>query len=134
MYDGRTFPDPDPSLSVDDVRRQLADYFPELANADTREVRQGDDTLYTFSRRIGTKGSGRRRRRPPRLASILQQVPERRLHIFELVAELVGSDGTLDVDEAARRQPELALAEAEAQSYAQATQRLLARLRSVAPR
>jgi PRTRC genetic system protein C len=37
VYDGRTFPDPDSRLSVEDVRRQLADYFPELANADTRE-------------------------------------------------------------------------------------------------
>ena len=34
IYDGRTFPDPDARLSVEDVRRQLADYFPELANAD----------------------------------------------------------------------------------------------------
>ena len=34
VYDGRTFPDPDPGLPVDDVRRQLADFFCELANAD----------------------------------------------------------------------------------------------------
>src|SRR5947199_10375320 len=65
LYDGRTFPDPDPRLSVEDVRRQLSDFFPELANADTREERRGEDTLYTFARRIGTKGGGRRRRRPP---------------------------------------------------------------------
>jgi PRTRC genetic system protein C len=55
VYDGRTFPDPDSRLSVEDVRRQLADYFPELANADTREELRGEDTVYSFSRRIGTK-------------------------------------------------------------------------------
>ena len=60
VYDGRTFPDPDSRLSVEDVRRQLADYFPELANADTREELRGEDTVYSFSRRIGTKGGGRR--------------------------------------------------------------------------
>jgi PRTRC genetic system protein C len=57
VYDGREFPDQDPSLSPDDVRRQLSDFFPELANADVRDEKRGDDTVYTFSRRIGTKGA-----------------------------------------------------------------------------
>lgn len=57
VYDGRTFPDPDPSLSVDDVRRQLSDFFPELANADVNQSTQGDNTVHTFARRIGTKGA-----------------------------------------------------------------------------
>jgi PRTRC genetic system protein C len=35
VYDGREFPDPDPGLSVEDVRRQLSDFFPECA---TRSV------------------------------------------------------------------------------------------------
>lgn len=74
LYDGRTFPDPDPRLTVDDVRRQLSDFFPELANADTREERRDEDALYTFARRIGTKGGGRRRRRPPDVVAILKNV------------------------------------------------------------
>jgi len=37
VYDAREFPDPDPNLTVEDVRRQLLDFFPELANAETRE-------------------------------------------------------------------------------------------------
>ncbi len=56
VYDGRQFPDPDPQVSVDEVRRQLSVFFPELTNADVREERRGEDTLYTFSKRIGTKG------------------------------------------------------------------------------
>jgi len=56
IYDGRTFPDPDPNLSPDDVRRKMSDFFPELANAEIREHKRGDDTLYELLRRVGTKG------------------------------------------------------------------------------
>jgi PRTRC genetic system protein C len=56
VYDGRDFPDQDPTQSVDEVRRTMAAYFPELANAETTESKRGDHTVYTFSRRIGTKG------------------------------------------------------------------------------
>ena len=120
IYDGRTFPDPDPRLSVEDVQRQLADYFPELVNADSREETRGDDTLYTFARRIGTKGG--RQRRPPDVVQILRSVPSCNLRVFDLAAELLEPDGTFNVDAAARRQPDLALAEAEADAYARATQ------------
>jgi PRTRC genetic system protein C len=96
IYDGRTFPDPDSRLTVDEVRRQLSDFFPELSNADTREERRGEDTAYTFARRIGTKGGGRRRRRPPDIVGILRRVPPRELRVFELEATivLVGCGGT----------------------------------------
>ena len=56
VYDGREFPDPDPSLSVDEVRRMMTDFFPELANAEIREHKRDDDTLHEFVRRVGTKG------------------------------------------------------------------------------
>jgi PRTRC genetic system protein C len=128
VYDGRTFPDPDPALSVEDVRRQLADYFPELANADTRENRTGDDTVYTFSRRIGTKGASRRLRLAPDIVSILRGVPARDLRVFEIAAELLLPDGTLDIDAAAAREPEIALAAAEADAYSKANRRVVNRL------
>src|SRR5438270_1141291 len=90
VYDGRTFPDPDPRLRVEDVRQQLSDFFPELANADTREERRGEDTLYTLARRIGTKGSGgRRRRRPPNIVEILSRVPACELRVFDLASVLL---------------------------------------------
>lgn len=56
IYDGRTFPDPDPNMSVDEVRRRFTDFFPELANADTKTVKNGGDTIVSFSKRVGTKG------------------------------------------------------------------------------
>ena len=56
VYDGREFPDPDPSLTPDQVRQRMSDFFPELANADVREHTRGADTLYELVRRVGTKG------------------------------------------------------------------------------
>src|SRR5438067_8984213 len=118
-YDAREFPDPDATLSVDDVRKSMAEFFPELANADTREEKRGDDTVYTFTKRIGTKGA----RRPPRIPSILRRVPARYLRVFDLAAALLDTRGELDVDAAAARRPELNLAIAEAEAYARSTAR-----------
>ena len=130
VVDGREFPDPDPQLSVEEVRQQLSEFFPELANADTREEQRGDDARYVFTRRIGTKG----RRRAPNVVAILRRVPEKRLRVFELAGELLDARGDLDVDEAARRQPEVNLAVAEAKAYAAATQQASEALRRLPPR
>ncbi len=56
VYDGREFPDPDPSLTPDEVRQQMTDFFPELANAEVKEHKRGDDTLYELVRKVGVKG------------------------------------------------------------------------------
>jgi PRTRC genetic system protein C len=117
VYDSREFPDPDPKLSVEDVRRQFLDFFPELANAETREETRGGDAVYTFSKRIGTKGQ----RRQTNIVAILRRAPEKRLRVFELAAELIGENGEIDVDAAALRQPEVNLALAEVEGYVRAT-------------
>lgn len=56
VYDGRQMADPDPAMSVDDIKRSLADFFPEVANAEVEEEKHGDDTFYLLQRRVGTKG------------------------------------------------------------------------------
>ncbi len=56
VYDGREFPDPDPTLSPEEVKQMMTDFFPELANAEVRETSRGEDTLYELARRVGTKG------------------------------------------------------------------------------
>jgi len=63
VYDGREFPDPDPSLSVDEVRLSMSNFFPELANAETTESERDSstepgskDTIHEFKRRVGVKG------------------------------------------------------------------------------
>lgn len=116
IYDQREFPDPDPKLAVEDVRKQLAEFFPELTNADSREEKRGEDTVYTFSKRIGTKGG-----RKPDVVAILRRVRERDLRVFELAGELIGARGEVDVDAAAIRQSEINLALAEVEGYVRAT-------------
>ena len=63
VYDGREFPDPDPNLSVDDVRASMSNFFPELSNAETKESQRDSatepgqkDSVYEFRRLVGIKG------------------------------------------------------------------------------
>ncbi len=59
VYDGRDFPDPDPAMSVPDVKKYFADFFPELATAETREVDKDDKHYVEFIRKTGTKNRKR---------------------------------------------------------------------------
>ena len=63
------------------------------------------------------------------LAGLLAAVRPADLRILELAAELERPDGTLDLDAAAARQPEVETACVQAQSYASATGRLLEAMR-----
>jgi PRTRC genetic system protein C len=56
IVDQREFPDPDSNLTIGQVWEMMASFFPELANATHTERQRGDDTLYEFQRRVGTKG------------------------------------------------------------------------------
>lgn len=56
IYEGKEFADPDATMSTDDVRRMLTNAYPELSNAETKETKRGDDTVFTFTKRVGTKG------------------------------------------------------------------------------
>lgn len=144
VYDGREFPDPDPKVSIEDVRRQLAEYFPELTNADTREEKRGDDTVYTFSKRIGTKGAvatslngvrgARGMSRTDVIVQVLRGAPEKRLRVLELVNELRDESGDLDLDAIGARQAEVNLALAEAKAHARHTAQAVDAIRRLAPR
>ncbi|PIU56651.1 MAG: hypothetical protein COS88_02610 [Chloroflexi bacterium CG07_land_8_20_14_0_80_51_10] len=41
---------------MDQVRSMMTDFFPELTNAEVKESRRDEDTLYELVRRVGTKG------------------------------------------------------------------------------
>lgn len=56
VYDNREFPDPDPNMSPDEVRQSMVHFFPELANAETNESKRGEDDVFEFQKRVGTKG------------------------------------------------------------------------------
>jgi PRTRC genetic system protein C len=142
VYDGREFPDPDPKVSVEDIRRQLSEYFPELTNADTREEKRGDDTVYTFSKRIGTKGATAPRDpggtaatvSPSLVVRMLRGVPEKRLRVLELVGELLDERGELDLDAVGAHQAEVNLALAEAKAHARHTAQAVDAVRRLVPR
>ena len=56
VYDRREFPDPDPSMSPDEVRQSMTNFFPELANAEILQSKRGEDDIIEFKKRVGTKG------------------------------------------------------------------------------
>jgi len=56
VYDGREWPDPDPNMPVEQVRQTMAAMMPELANAETSTGKRGNDDVFTFEKRVGTKG------------------------------------------------------------------------------
>jgi PRTRC genetic system protein C len=145
VYNGQEYPDPDPALTAEQVRRELARFVPELTNADVREERRADGTAqFTFSRRLGTKGSGTltvlaagappvpqpgatdsgedQTERPNAcLAALIGAIPESRLEIFRLAHELVLPNGEFDLDAAAARGEELERASEEAHRHARDT-------------
>lgn len=124
VYDGREFPDPDPALSVDEVRQQLAEFFSELTNADHRTEAKGDAEVITFSRRIGTKGQ-------PEVVDALRRVPAAGLRLLEL------ADACLDGEGRLVRLPEQAdfnLACLQAKGYAEQTRRIREALRHLPAR
>lgn len=56
VVDGREIPDPDPKLTVDQVRQHLAGFFPELSNAESKPSKKGKDDVFTFIKKVGAKG------------------------------------------------------------------------------
>lgn len=58
IYDGRRFDDPDENMTTDQVKASLQDFFGELATAEVKETKEGEDTVIEFLRRVGTKGKG----------------------------------------------------------------------------
>ena len=56
VYAGQEYPDPDPAMSVEDVRKTLADFMGDLNNATYTETKQDGDTIVEFTRKMGVKG------------------------------------------------------------------------------
>ena len=135
IVDGKQLPDPDPRLTPDEVRAYLAaNFYDWLANAETREERRGDDTHYTYTRRIGTKGA-RRSTGPTasRIRRLIRAAPEKHLRVWELAEALTLPNGDIDHRAAAERQPEIELALVECEANARATHTAAEALRRLRP-
>ena len=57
IYDGREFDDPNPEMSVDDVRDYLSHFYRELANATCKHTSEENREVYEFRKTVGTKGA-----------------------------------------------------------------------------
>jgi PRTRC genetic system protein C len=57
LYQGSRIPDPEPKMSVEQIRELLTPSYPEIATATmTGPEDTGTALRYTFSRAIGSKG------------------------------------------------------------------------------
>ena len=57
VYDGREFPDPDASMTVDQVKAAFTDFMPELSTAVVKQTQMDGNTIVEFQKRVGTKGT-----------------------------------------------------------------------------
>ena len=133
IYDGKELPDVDPSMLVDDIRKHYADFFPELYNAESKETKQGEDTVITFTRRVGSK-SGKETMMIDRVVTALRGVPAKNLRLVELANEIPIKDGTFDQEELECREPEVELALMEANNYTTHTVQAVSALKQVGAR
>lgn len=57
LYGGRTLPDPDPSMSPEEVKGFYSAIHADLTNAAVEGGDfEGDTQIFTFRRNVGTKG------------------------------------------------------------------------------
>lgn len=141
VIEGNEYPDELPGLSVDQVRQHFANWHTDLHNAEVSEAMRGADTIYTFRKRIGTKGA------PPAspaplpaaatadgftapssptrdlLFAALAAVSPRHLRIWPLARDLYRG-GELDIDAANARADEFALATDEIRVVTAGTRRI----------
>ncbi len=138
VIEGNEYPDELPGLSVDQVRQHFANWHTDLHNAEVVETKRGADTIYTFRKRIGTKGAPPASPAAPPAAdgfpapsspardllfAALAAVPPRHLRIWPLARDLYRS-GELDIDAANARADEFALATDEIRVVTAATRRV----------
>lgn len=56
IVDGTEYPDPGVDVSPEQFKQMMVGFLPELANADMTTDKVGEDTVYRFKKRVGTKG------------------------------------------------------------------------------
>ena len=118
IYDGREFPDPNVDWDPDRVRQSLATLMPGLSNAEVKHRTEGEDEIYEFTRRVGTKGLMEGKKT---VVEVIASVPECRLALIDLMGKLSGSNGELDYQKAAKLQPEINYATIQAEQYIKQT-------------
>jgi len=56
IVDGTTYPDPGPDVTPEQFKQMMVTFLPELATAEMNTETQGENTVYRYKKRVGTKG------------------------------------------------------------------------------
>ena len=56
VCDGVEYPDPGPEVTPEQFKELMQGFLPELSNSDMTTDKVGEDTIYKFRKRVGTKG------------------------------------------------------------------------------
>lgn len=118
-YGDRTMP-LEPGMTLEQAKELMARHFPELADPKIETKRDGDKTVYTFSKKAGHKGRGARghnsrRRRGSDYARALHALEQ--LAAVEVVGKaLLHAETTKDGKEYARAMSEGHTARLEAET------------------
>ena len=56
IVDGTEYPDPGADVTPDQFRQMMTTFLAEMATAEMTQEKQGEDTIYRFKKRVGTKG------------------------------------------------------------------------------
>lgn len=115
-YATHSIPDPGMQIEIEDVRRALIPYFPDLVQATHTQRVEGDTLIVTFQKQATRKGAGHRSCPPPdplgiELARAIRKLPRFRdalsaLHLpknvtlADLAAQRVDILEALDADRA----------------------------------
>lgn len=128
-YDGRAFDDPDPTLTVEEVKQAMQSFFPELLTATVTEHKKEDEDtiLYEFQRKTGTKGSYNALS-PAMIVAAIHQVKEYHIDLIDLSWKFTKEDGTLDEGKMNMERKEIDEAADQAQSYVTAVRKVVARI------
>lgn len=87
LFNGTEYPDPDPDMTVQEVKSHLAEFMPELNNATVEERGQGLETVYEFKVRVGTKGASEE---APSVTRLLDQLDTHRPLLLQMIEEAQG--------------------------------------------
>lgn len=131
-YDGKSWPDPDPTLTTEQVKQNFAGFFPELSTAEIREHKDEKDpetTIYELVRKTGTKGAIDLLT-PPMVVSALKTVKEFHIDLIDLSWKVVNNDGQVDDTKLAVHMKEIEAAADQATAYVDGCRRVTQRLLS----
>jgi PRTRC genetic system protein C len=56
IVDGTEYPDPGAEVTPEQFKEMMVGFIPELSNSDMATEKAGEDTIYRFKKRTGTKG------------------------------------------------------------------------------